>query len=77
MYKPTPPEVKNSLLKTNLNPSILILLSLFGFKLVSLKAIIVEVQGKCISSSFNFPYRQTTNYKKRYADVRIRSLVLN
>ena len=42
MYKPIPPSVKTSLLKTNLNPSILILLSLFGFKLVSLKAIIVE-----------------------------------
>ena len=46
MYKPTPPGVKNLLLKTNLNPSILILLSLFGFKLLSLKAIIVEVHGK-------------------------------
>ena len=34
-----------SLLKTNLNRSILILLSLFGFKLVSLKAVIVEVNG--------------------------------
>ena len=47
MYTPIPQGVKNSLLKTNLNLSILILLSLFGFKLVSLKAIIVEVHGKC------------------------------
>ena len=55
MYTPTPPGVKNSLLKANLNLSILILLSLFGFKLVSLKAIIAEVHEKCINSSSNFP----------------------